>query len=132
MNLRKNKHTQFVQEWWFYQSNQNQCQTNDKCHYAAQNICHKFHEVLDFQPLLYFQWQYHIHQYHKLREYYNQLNGNIFKHTIIYKLVFSIFCDYSIKTYLANMSADKTQPIILPKCGTLLTYGKAEVISTFL
>lgn len=35
------------------------------------------------------------------------------------------------REYLANTSADRTQPIMLPRCGTLLTYGKAEVINTF-
>ena len=32
---------------------------------------------------------------------------------------------------LANTSADNTAPTIFPKCGTLFTYGKAEVIRTF-
>ncbi len=32
---------------------------------------------------------------------------------------------------LAKTSADKTQPIILPKWGTLFTYGNADVISIF-
>lgn len=33
--------------------------------------------------------------------------------------------------YLANVSADKTLPITLPKCGTLFTYGSALVIRIF-
>lgn len=37
----------------------------------------------------------------------------------------------SLKNYLAKTSADKTQPIILPRCGTLLTYGSAEVTRIF-
>lgn len=34
-------------------------------------------------------------------------------------------------SYLAKTSADRTHPIMLPKCGTLLTYGRAEVIKIF-
>lgn len=30
------------------------------------------------------------------------------------------------------MSAERTQPIMFPKCGTLLTYGRADVINMFL
>ena len=33
---------------------------------------------------------------------------------------------------LAKTSAESTQPTMLPKCGTLLTYGKADVINIFL
>ena len=33
---------------------------------------------------------------------------------------------------LANASADSTQPMMLPRWGTLLTYGSAEVMRTFL
>ena len=33
---------------------------------------------------------------------------------------------------LANASADSTQPMMFPRCGTLLTYGSAEVMRTFL
>jgi len=32
---------------------------------------------------------------------------------------------------LAKISAERTQPIIFPKCGTLLTYGRADVIKIF-
>ena len=35
-------------------------------------------------------------------------------------------------TYLANTSPLRTQPMIFPRWGTLLTYGRALVISTFL
>jgi len=34
--------------------------------------------------------------------------------------------------YLAKTSADNTLPIKLPKCGTLLHYGNADVIRIFL
>lgn len=30
------------------------------------------------------------------------------------------------------MSAERTQPIMFPKCGTLLTYGRADVTNMFL
>lgn len=33
---------------------------------------------------------------------------------------------------LAKISAERTQPIMFPKCGTLLTYGRADVTNTFL
>ena len=32
------------------------------------------------------------------------------------------------ENYLAKTSALRTAPMIFPKCGTLLTYGRAEVI----
>lgn len=38
---------------------------------------------------------------------------------------------YCYIKYLAKTSADNTQPIILPRCGTLLTYGSAEVTRIF-
>jgi hypothetical protein len=37
-----------------------------------------------------------------------------------------------LRLNLANTSAERTQPITLPKCGTLLTYGSADVMRTFL
>jgi len=33
--------------------------------------------------------------------------------------------------YLAKVSALRTHPIIVPKCGELFTYGNAEVIKLF-
>lgn len=36
-----------------------------------------------------------------------------------------------ILEYLAKTSAERTQPIRFPRCGTLFTYGRADVISTF-
>ena len=38
--------------------------------------------------------------------------------------------EYQIpQTYLAKTSALRTQPMMLPRCGTLLTYGSALVTS---
>src|SRR5687768_14480514 len=36
-----------------------------------------------------------------------------------------------IRQYLEKTSALSTAPIMLPKCGTLFTYGRADVIRTF-
>jgi len=33
--------------------------------------------------------------------------------------------------YLAKTSAESTHPMMFPRCGTLFTYGNADVISTF-